>query len=184
MGFTFLKDTFDGANGTNLANHTPEIGGPWHRITGNATLVGNEAVFPSNAAYSIPLQGLSGKLSLGFNLGNISAGHLSVYVNKDDTGNQYLGAEINGSGEMYVNGYDDPAGQPTTCEWDKIVDSSGNHTLVMQFGPAENTVLLDGQKVYQGSRAWPGNEGITLLQIGTNGLTGGNVSLQNVVWSK
>jgi len=52
-GFTFLSDTFTGADNTLIENHTPERGGPWLRATpdagpptaGTVRILGNQLAF-------------------------------------------------------------------------------------------------------------------------------------------
>jgi len=136
-----LQDNFDGANGTHLANHTPQVGGPWVDDVAGWQLLSNHATGTQTAQdASVTLENKrTARVSLDFAMGNVASDDEFQVRLLDDGG---IAVEVSLSKDAQVLTWDVQGNQVITST--DLSLGSGSHTLKMDLGPGTFEYSLDG----------------------------------------
>ncbi len=164
-------DTFVGVDGTALAAHTPNVGGPWVDDVPGWKIENNAAEQKVNAALShFQLSQKTVLFNLVFDMnGADNANFISIYLG-DDPGTTAVILTVTGTGFVEVivqspgNAFTDNSFQAGT------LDPALPHTLQMRYGPDLLKVNLDGSILEWVRRFLPKTFLFTRVQILTGGL--------------
>lgn len=139
----FLIDTFTDANGTALAAHTPEVGGPWSTAGGAVTIQGNKVQF-TTASPTAFVPGGPGDFdaTATVQLGGLTATMIALMFRRID-GSNFWSAEYNASVgrwrvQQFIASVPTLKGQVT-----KTIDTAV-HTIRVKVTGAKLEAWLDG----------------------------------------
>lgn len=139
-----LKDTFTDANGTAIASHTPEVGGPWTSPNPGCVIQSN-ALTGSDAtgSCSAPLKGKTARMLATINLNGCDNGTtLQMYI-YNNAGGQELTFYVDGTGQLLPTQDDAAGGEIDTHVYSPFV-GAGDHKLLMQVTASRCIIALDG----------------------------------------
>lgn len=144
---TLLLDKFVGANGTHLAAHTPDIGGPWVDGTAGWQIDSNQALQTVNANQShVEVGRKICAASMLVNLNGCDPGNLIEFAIADDAFANQIVMVFGGDGGLrcLVNatGISFPYEADVTTV--PPLNIAVDHTLAMILGPDVCQFVLDG----------------------------------------
>lgn len=102
-----LRDTFTGANGTQLNAHAPDVGGPWIVAANNLTIQNNQCVTPTATAeyFDVADSGQSNvtvKADVTFTTGAaLNVDHVGLVIRYQDYSNFWMLQAFAGSGGIF-----------------------------------------------------------------------------------
>lgn len=89
-----LLDTFTGVNGTAIAAHAPNVGGPWTSVAPGFTIQSNKLVADPAAQATAPFLRNWGRVDLTFDLGTFGEADVLTFGIGNAVGDNAIQAEI------------------------------------------------------------------------------------------
>lgn len=149
-----LLDNFVGANGTALASHSPDTGGPWTDQSAGWQIESNAAQANTDGCAShAPVNQKISTAQVKFNLNGMIAGAAFGCQMIDGTDNGW-GFSITGAG-VWTARVDTTAYGGVYQQVSHASFASGDHLLQVNWGPTLVKFILDGNVVAVMPRAVP-----------------------------
>lgn len=182
----FLYDTFHGVNGTHLAAHTPEVGGPWVDDTPGFQINGNQIIATAdNCASHVEMSGSTMSLHVECNLPFVDPANFLTFSFANDVGNETLEVQIYGNGTLNVVERIAGAAQVTLntpSGQSGVIDVSHPLSVFLSFGPDLCTVRI-GSLCYSYRRIHAKSFSFTRFRLSTGALNGAfSPEVQSLEW--
>lgn len=169
---TLLKDLFTGANGTAIAAHSPNVGGPWTSPHAGWVLASNKLTFnqASVEAYA-PAGSRVVRLACNFDMNGADASSsIRIKIQDIASPDNYLVAIFAGDGSAQWDCWGQ-IGSIDLNETDTVTYYTGPHFLEMVVGPSRCQVSVDGLKRFDCPRPFASD-----LEMGYVSLLGGRAA--------
>jgi len=163
---TRVKDLFTGVNGTALASHTPNVGGPWDDIDAGWEIQGNKCQADVNEAWSsIDTAGRTADIRFNFDLNGMEdASDLYVEIADDDGEANLVAASIFGTGEIRL--FQIGSGVPTSILVFVVPSlATGVHAFRMLIGPGTVSLFVDGVEYFKVPRFIPATMNLSFFYL-------------------
>lgn len=161
-----LRDNFVGVNGTALAAHAPDEGGPWVDDVVGWVIESNKLTALAGSPKShAPAPCRNGQFSMTVDL-NACPGQLFLSL-QDDAGNIQVGVNLRFAD--HPQGFDqDVPGDPNHYETHPGYLSAGPHSILVQYTVSRYSLFVDNQLVATAPRLNPRNANLTRFVINTD----------------
>lgn len=180
---TSVEDRFTGANGTALAAHTPNIGGPWVDFTPGLQLAGNKLTGTNATALSeIRLPGKTVTVHFDFEPNGMAAPtFFSVEIGNFVAPTNFVHLSILASG--IVNVEVSKAGAPTENTTGTVFGYLGTGLNRFKFGinASEVFAFLNGRRIWAAPRALPKTMLVDWLDLRIDRVAGTFPLIDNLV---
>lgn len=162
---TILQDKFTGPNGTALAAHSPNIGGPWTdgtpglKIQGNK-LTGSGAVGISSA----PMITKTARLRATIDLNGMDANSVVRFTLGDVAATKSASFEIKGDSAIFIETFS-PTLPYLSVTGTLVAVPAGEHLLDLHLSPSRMLVMFGGLLLANFPRVVPLVGGIEIVRI-------------------
>lgn len=174
-----LEDLFTDADGTALAAHTPNVGGPWTDSIAGWEIQGNKASAANNPSESIVPVGLRNLTAIfGIDLNGATDGSITIRLQNtgDDTDfNVKITWEGAGDIRVYDNNQQLMRGLPDVGTF------AGTFTLKMAIGNGKFLLYLDNVLLFAYQHSWPPGVIVDELRINAAQASGNKILIDSVL---
>jgi len=167
--FAIVQDKFTGANGTALAAHTPDIGGPWTDSGVGLQLSGNKVTGTDAQGIStIPINKKTARAFITLDKNGMDAGSI-VSVRIANAVNGYaLTMKIFGNDDFVLDQYGN-AGADFVSMSGTVAGMGAVQKLMLALTPGEAVVLVNSRVIYRAKKIYdPGDLLVALLRLEIN----------------
>jgi hypothetical protein len=146
-----FADRFDAVNGTALAAHTPDVGGPWVDDTPGWQIFSDTPTQTAdNAESHSEVTSPTMRAAWRYGTNGMAAGNKIGFFVLDNLNNNAFGVEIFGDGHVvcYVTLASTPILQQAIPPAQSGVLLAGSEWLELHVAPDRCTITINGQRVY------------------------------------